>query len=84
MRLKVLQLGKREVILLCLGLVLAVAIAIVEPGVLLGLVVGFGAGAFCYKSYPRKFRWFTLPKDTQKARIKELETQVRELTKTHE
>lgn len=74
---KVLQIGKKQLLLLCLGLVLVVAVAIVEPGVLLGLAVGFGAGAFCYKRYPEKFRF--RKENPDKARIRELEEKIQQL-----
>lgn len=74
---RILQIGKKQILLLCLGLILVVAITIVQPGLILGLAVGFGAGAFCYKRYPEKFIFKRESKD--KARIRELEEKIAQL-----
>jgi hypothetical protein len=72
---RVIELTTKNILLLCVGLSVVFVIAIIDPLLLVGLVVGFGAGAFCFKRYPEKFKLFTR-ENKDKARIKELEDKI--------
>jgi hypothetical protein len=76
---KVFDTRLKQLIFVCVGLIVAVVCFVLDPGLVVGVLVGFGVGCFCMKRWPERFRIFSLPVNKDKARIKELEKENNEL-----